>query len=576
MASMYLSYFGMREAPFSIAVNPRYLFMSDRHRDALAHLLYGVGSGGGFVLLTGEVGTGKTTINRCLLEQLPELTDLAIVLNPALNAEELLATVCDELGIKYGNGDYTLKTLTDKLHAFLLENHQHGRQTVLLIDEAQHLRFEVLEQIRLLTNLETNTRKLLQIILVGQPELAEILARPELRQLNQRVSARFELQALDLKETQAYIRHRLQVAGLPAGQELFPGNVVKAIYRRSGGIPRLINLLCDRMLLGCYGRNQLRVDMAMFRVGTVEVLGAGESRLWAGRRPWLFSVLLLTAVLGGFGAWQYRLMFASPTPVPPPETPVPLLSTPVPPPATPVPPPATPVPPPATPVPPPATPVPLPATPVPPPATPVQPGLGPLNIYWEADFGAALGHLALHAGVIGASPDPGCDTLFQQGWTCLSRQVQTWNELLEYGRPVLLTLVTEQRYQAFGILLSLSADRASLWVDNRAVEVPIAELASRWQGEFTLIWQAPAGYSRPLREGDRGRVVAWVARQFAALDDQSQPLATELFNQPLTTRVKYFQREYGLSDDGVVGVKTLLKLQQALGQARGLSTMGAG
>ena len=568
MERMYHRYFGMQEAPFSIAVNPRYLYMSDRHRDALAHLLYGVGSGGGFVLLTGEVGTGKTTLIRCLLEQLPEQTDLAIVLNPALNAQELLATVCDELGIHYGNGDYTLKTLTDRLHAFLLENHQRGRQTVLLIDEAQHLRFEVLEQIRLLTNLETNTRKLLQIILVGQPELADILARPELRQLNQRVSARFELHALNQQETWAYIGHRLQVAGLPAGQELFPGRVVKAVYRRSGGIPRLINLLCDRMLLGCYGRNQLRVDMAMFRVATAEVLGVGESRPWAGSRPWLLAVLLLAAVLGGFGAWQYQLVS-----VPQSLAPTATISLPGPP----------PMPGASIPVPAPSTPAPqsLPSSPAPAnsrsgPSAPVQVAPGPLDIYWEADFGAALGQLAQLAGVVGAGPDPACDTLPQQGWACLSRRVQTWNELLEYGRPALLTLVTEQRYQAFGILLSLSADRAGLWVDNRVVEVPIAELASRWQGEFTLIWQAPAGFSRPLSVGDSDPVVAWLAQQFAELDGQSRPLATELFNPALATRVKYFQRESGLSDDGVAGVKTLLKLQQALGQARGLSTTGAG
>ncbi|MCY4427646.1 MAG: AAA family ATPase [Halieaceae bacterium] len=555
MARMYHRYFGMQEAPFSIAVNPRYLYMSDRHRDALAHLLYGVGSGGGFVLLTGEVGTGKTTLIRCLLEQLPEQTDLAIVLNPALNSQELLATVCDELGIQYGNGDYTLKTLTDRLHAFLLENHQRGRQTVLLIDEAQHLRFEVLEQIRLLTNLETNTRKLLQIILVGQPELAEILARPELRQLNQRVSARFELHALNQRETRAYIGHRLQVAGLPAGQELFPGRVVKAVYRRSGGIPRLINLLCDRMLLGCYGRNQLRVDMAMYRAATAEVLGAGESRPWAGIRPWLLAVLLLAAGLGGFGAWQDRPMFASPTPVLTPAAPAQSPTTPAPE-LSPSPP--------------------APAISPPGPPAPVQVTPGPLDIYWEADFGAALGQLAKLAGVVGAGPDPACDTLPQQGWACLSRRVQTWNELLEYGRPALLTLVTEQRYQAFGILLSLSVDQAGLWVENRVVEVPIAELASRWQGEFTLIWQAPAGFSRPLRVGDSDPVVAWLAQQFAELDGQSQPLATELFNPALATRVKYFQRESGLSDDGVAGVKTLLKLQQALGQARSLSTTGNG
>lgn len=178
---MYYHYFGLTEAPFSIAVNPRYLFMSTRHRDALAHLLYGVGTGGGFILLTGEVGTGKTTINRCLLEQLPTDTDVAIILNPALNALELLASVCDELDIEYDHEKYTLKTLTDRLHSFLLSNHTLGRKTVLLIDEAQHLDFDVLEQIRLLTNLETNSQKLLQIILIGQQELAQMLARPELR-----------------------------------------------------------------------------------------------------------------------------------------------------------------------------------------------------------------------------------------------------------------------------------------------------------------------------------------------------------------------------------------------------------
>jgi general secretion pathway protein A len=247
---MYHSYFGLQEEPFSIAVNPRYLFMSARHRDALAHLLYGVGGGGGFILLTGEVGTGKTTINRCLLEQLPEQTDIAIILNPALNALELLASVCDELGIDYAQADTSLKTLTDRLHEFLLENHRRGRNTVLLIDEAQHLQFDVLEQIRLLTNLETNTRKLLQIVLVGQPELSAILAKPELRQLNQRITARYELQPLNLGETDAYIRHRLQVAGLPANQELFPPRVVRGIHRKTRGIPRLINVLCGRMLLG--------------------------------------------------------------------------------------------------------------------------------------------------------------------------------------------------------------------------------------------------------------------------------------------------------------------------------------
>ena len=292
---MYYQYFGLTEAPFSIAVNPRYLFMSARHRDALAHLLYGVGAGGGFILLTGEVGTGKTTINRCVLEQLPQDTDIAIILNPALNAIELLASACDELRIEYDHANHTLKTLTDNLQRFLLENHARGRKTVLLIDEAQHLDFDVLEQIRLLTNLETNSEKLLQIILIGQPELAQMLARPELRQLNQRITARYNLGPLNLDETGAYIQHRLQVAGMIPGRVIFPPSVVRSIYKASGGIPRVINVLCDRMLLGAYGRNESSVNHAMLRLAMQEVLGdeTGVTPLWR----WLgMAVVLLLAI----------------------------------------------------------------------------------------------------------------------------------------------------------------------------------------------------------------------------------------------------------------------------------------
>ena len=305
---MYHQYFGLTEAPFSIAVNPRYLFMSPRHRDALAHLLYGVGAGGGFILLTGEVGTGKTTINRCLLEQMPDDTDIAIILNPALNAMELLATVCDELGIGYDHEKHTLKTLTDSLHRFLLANHEKRRKTVLLIDEAQHLDFDVLEQIRLLTNLETNSEKLLQIILIGQPELAQMLGRPELRQLNQRITARYNLEPLSLEETGAYIRHRLQVAGMNPAQEVFPAAVVRGIHRYTRGIPRLINVLCDRMMLGAYGRNLGRTDQAMLRLAAREVMGedaaaAGEES----RRFWpLAAVGVLVVALAAAWWWHSR------------------------------------------------------------------------------------------------------------------------------------------------------------------------------------------------------------------------------------------------------------------------------
>src|SRR5690606_39177260 len=260
------------------AVNPRYLYVSTQHREALAHLLYGVSSGG-FVMLTGEVGTGKTTIIRCLLEQLPDHADLAIVMNPSASARDLLCSICDELGVTYAADETSIKVLTDKLSEFLVENHRQVRKTIVLIDEAQLLRISTLEQVRLLTNLETNTQKLLQIILVGQPELNELLAKPALRQLSQRITARYHLRPLNVEETEAYIKHRSAVAGMPPGRQPFPPKVVRRVHQISRGIPRIINVLCDRMLLGAYSREATQIDADICRQAAVEVLGEGVTQL---------------------------------------------------------------------------------------------------------------------------------------------------------------------------------------------------------------------------------------------------------------------------------------------------------
>src|SRR5438876_10797041 len=251
---MYAPYFGLKHEPFSIAPDPRYLFMSERHREALAHLLYGVNGGGGFVLLSDENGSGKTTDCRCFLEQIPRRCNVAYIFNPKLTVNELLKSVCDEFGIPYqhqGPGVATVKDYIDPLNEFLLKTHAVGQNNVLIIDEAQNLSAEVLEQLRLLTNLETNERKLLQIILIGQPELREMLARPELEQLGQRVIARYHLDALTRAETGQYVRHRMEVAGL---ERPFPFDrkAMRRIHRLSRGVPRRINLLCDRALLGAY------------------------------------------------------------------------------------------------------------------------------------------------------------------------------------------------------------------------------------------------------------------------------------------------------------------------------------
>ena len=570
---MYYQYFGLTEAPFSIAVNPRYLFMSARHRDALAHLLYGVGAGGGFILLTGEVGTGKTTINRCLLEQLPDDTDLAIVLNPALNAMELLATVCDELGIGYDPGNHTLKSLTDSLHAYLLANYERSRKTVLMIDEAQHLDFEVLEQIRLLTNLETNSEKLLQIILIGQPELADLLARPELRQLNQRITARYNLEPLNLQETGAYIQHRLQVAGMTPGRVVFPNSVVKGIYQRTRGIPRLINVLCDRMLLGAYGHNKSRVDQSMLRLAAREVMGEDSAAAPPAWR-WPAALALLLVVAGLTALWATG--YLAPTAAGPagekastervvvqpalPET----VSDSAPDSMTTViqaeeqs-----------------ALDAPLDAIAARPESAPAEPNpVSPTTVTAAEDASTVTGWLLPTElareqlwDLYSSGPVPGaaCNSEAQDGVACIEGKARTWEELARYDRPLMLEMVTPERFAATVVLMGIEDREGWVLADQGVVRLALAEIGPLWTGNYRFYWHPPAGFKHALSWGDRDPAVAEVARLFARLDGQQQALAQERFTSALRERVVLFQRTHELEDDGVVGVLTLLKLNELL------------
>jgi general secretion pathway protein A len=250
--------------------------MSGQHREALAHLLYGLTIEGGFVLLTGEVGTGKTTICRSILDQVPATCDVAFVLNPTLDPEELMASICDELGVSYPPLS-SIKGLVDRINQHLLKAHAVGRKTVLIIEEAQNLTPWVLEHIRLLTNLETTTAKLLQIILIGQPELRDMLESHELRQLAQRITARYHIEPLARKDSVAYIRHRLGVAG--AHQEIIPSSLSWMIHRITKGIPRLINIVCDRALLGAYVHGLHRVDRATLKAAAKEIRGVSAPGL---------------------------------------------------------------------------------------------------------------------------------------------------------------------------------------------------------------------------------------------------------------------------------------------------------
>lgn len=523
---MYHSYFGLKEAPFSIAVNPRYLFMSARHRDALAHLIYGVGVGGGFILLTGEVGTGKTTINRCLLEQLPDNTDIALILNPALNADELLASVCDELHISYDAGENSLKVLTDKLHQFLLRNHANNRNTVLLIDEAQHLKLEVLEQIRLLTNLETKTKKLLQIILVGQPELRALLNKPELRQLAQRITARYQLKPLNLPETNAYIHHRLQVAGLPAGQEIFPAKIIKQIFKISRGIPRIINVLCDRMLLGCYGQNKSVVDKAMLKQAVVEVMGEEEDiqlKTSASKMPALVATAVLVA---GLALWQWPtvLIKQQPAQVLAANTEAATLTTSE--------------------------------------LTTTAVTTAPEPSPWIEDKHQAILELMQAIGLEKHS-DP-CFTASSPELRCEQLTVKTWQALFSYNRPAVLSLITSAKMQTYAILIGIHNDQAMLLRQGHITRIPLQQLGEMWTGNFIFIWQTTTLYTEPFSLFHSGPVVQWLAQRFARLDQQQTRLADQDFNRALAQRVTIFQQNHGLQADGVVGVKTLLKLEELL------------
>ena len=517
---MYHSHFGLSESPFSIAVNPRYLFMSARHRDALAHLLYGVGSGGGFILLTGEVGTGKTTINRALLAQLPDNVDLAIILNPALSAIELLAAVCDEFAIEYSAEGSSLKALTDALHRFLLSNFQRGRKTVLMIDEAQHLDFEVLEQIRLLTNLETDEEKLLQIILIGQPELAAKLARPELRQLNQRITARYNLEPLNEQETGAYIRHRLSVAGLPPGHDVFSSAAIHEVHKQTGGVPRLINLVCERVLLGAYGKDQNRVSRGLVRTAAREALGSSEQSAgtpirWAG-------IIGSTALIGLAVILTVMRMTDQRAPL---EQ-----------------------------------------------ENPGKPEAAVIETTVE-ERSDAVGVPAFHLENAVADrwlwqltlDDPVRDGFCLGSGVssirCVRERGETWDELVSLYRPLVLDTRTPEKFSSSVLIVGFS-DRSAWTLSALGVKkISLMQLARDWTGSYRYLWQAPPEWTGSIGIGDSGPAVASVAELFADLDGQGVAITTDAFTPLLEARVKLFQRSLGLVEDGFVTTKLLLALE---------------
>lgn len=574
---MYTHFFNLKQSPFSIAPDPRYLFMSERHREALAHLLYGIGSGGGFVLLTGEIGAGKTTVCRCFMEQIPENCKLGYIFNPKLSVEELLLSICDEFGIELppqGAGAVSVKGYVDAINAYLLASHAQAKNNVLIIDEAQNLSAEVLEQLRLLTNLETSERKLLQIILIGQPELRTMLARPELEQLAQRVIARYHLGSLTEDETGAYIEHRLAVAGASAIAP-FPRRLMGLVHSLTKGVPRRINLLCDRALLGAYVENQPQVTRAILRRAASEVF-SGQEVVSGGQGGWLAALpggrwpLVAAGAIGGVlistVLWQFAAHDAKPgmqtaqaastaaqagngaavagvaapkadaatsagnraVAAPGAQTPAGAANA----------------------------------------ASAGLANVAPAGVAsaspaadGAAGKAAALRQLAGMWGLALVDGDP-CPTAARLNLRCLQTKGGI-DELRQLDRPAVLTLRDDPVAPNYVLLTALDKRNATIMaLGGTPQTIGVEALAARFSGEFTTFWRAPRSWRDEVTVGDHGPDVDWLARRLAQMYELKKPQENQPLDAALRSRLTEFQTEQHLKADGVAGPKTFIRLYQ--------------
>jgi general secretion pathway protein A len=600
---MYYTHFGLTEAPFSIAPNPAYLFMTERHQEALAHLYHGIESDAGFVLLTGDVGTGKTTVCRRFLHHLPQNTQVAFILNPCVDRIELLQAIAKELNIP-SRESANLRQLTDDLHDYLLNNHAKGVNTVLLVDEAQQIHPPVLEFIRLLTNLETDKQKLLKIILVGQPELNDLLAQPSMVQLSQRITARFHIYPLTLNEITHYIDHRLQVAGYTQGRPLFSARRIKQLFSMTKGVPRLINVICDRALLGAYSQSARDINSVTLTKAHQEVSGnyiasplRNADSKWAISAKLLLSICCLVLIALSSALWLPKAIHLSSTwfdsgsvvdasdSLMKLEKPISLVESPV------------------------VAPIiksnesvgshlvndtkklmtngslkvaPTGIENVINNEVLVEPEKTPLISYY-ADKQDAVADLIRYiipqSLPVKTSQQQECDRLHLLPFRCETVNESSWESFKKYNRPAVITLRDNNRLSHV-VVMGVNDDYALVMVEKIDGEqqrkefvfssLSISDIKNRWKGESTFIWQAPLGFDRFIFKESNVDLINWLAKAFSIIDQKNEVLAKNKYNRVLEKRIRLFQKKYDLSEDGKVGMETLLKLNEVLGIAETL------
>ena len=554
---MYFEYFGLSENPFTIAPNPKYLFMSTRHQEALAHLLYGVKEGGGFVQLTGEVGTGKTTLTRALLEQLPDNVDVALILNPKLTAQEFVAAICDELHVSYETGHDSVKVLVDALNDFLLTSHANGRRVVLIVDEAQNFQPDVLEQIRLLTNLETTQQKLLQIILVGQPELRDLLARRELRQLAQRITARYHLVPMSYEEMQGYIKHRLKVAGCNA--PLFNSSALKQLWRHTGGVPRLVNILADRSLMGAYSAEVQKITTTIVNQAQKE-LHAVDSHATQTRPVLRYALVGVLIMLCG-GYVGYELSTAQKTQQQP------LVVT--------------------------KEPVIIEQQEKIVSEIPSNDVVQTVSQEEEANEVVQEGHVSdvltrsefsellftstnnadLNVAFVNLFSLWGGEYLELRGVTGCEKALTIrkrcfWGdsglqELLKLNYPALVWLSNpdKPKVKHYFVIRGFEGENVSIQLGDLATSISFSELNKIWPRKYLILWQPPSVDFDIVRPGNQGNIVLWLRQNISqVLGIEIAATQPDVYDAELVTYVKQFQRQQGLDADGLVGELTVLYL----------------